>query len=45
MTTAEQKKLAKMLKKLKEEMKPKVGMRSTVSECVDFLLAVLGEKV
>ena len=45
MTNDNQRKLAKLLKELKKDLKPKVGMRSTVSECVDFLLAVLGEKV
>ena len=45
MTTTEQKRLVKLLKDLKKDMEPKVGKRSTVADCVDFLLAVLGEKV
>jgi len=37
--------LIKHLKKLQSEYPPKMSGRSTISECVDFLLGVLGVKV
>ena len=44
MTAAEKTKLVKLLKKLKGSIEQKSGVRSTVVDCSDFLLAVMGEK-
>jgi hypothetical protein len=45
MNKAKRGKLVKLLKELKEESKQKVGIRSTAVDCVEFLLAILGEKI
>ena len=45
MTKKKQEKLAELLKELKKDMEPKKGLRSTASECCDFLIAVLGHKI
>jgi hypothetical protein len=45
MTKAKKGKTIKLLKELKEESKQKAGIRSTAVDCIDFLLAVLGERV
>ena len=45
MTKVKRDKLAKLLKEMKGEIKEKSGVRSTVVDCSDFLLAILGERV
>lgn len=45
MTKSKRESLVKLLKELKEEHTPKMGSRSTVTDCTDFLLAVLGVKI
>lgn len=37
--------LARMLRKLKKESPQQEGKRSTITECADFLLGVIGAKV
>lgn len=44
MTKKKKELLVGLLKQYKNEMKVKVG-RSTAVDCIDFLLATLGEKV
>jgi len=45
MTKVKKDKLIKLLKEMKGEITEKTGVRSTVVDCSNFLLAVLGEKV
>lgn len=45
MTIKDKESLVKLLKKLKKDYPEEADKRSTVNECVDFLLSVIGVKI